>query len=67
MTAQLFDFRPFQGAVKQARRAGVSRQRAVAAVRAAQLAGRPGHDVVGQLRVLAWNVERGGPTPGGAA
>lgn len=67
MSAQVFDLRAFQGAVKQAKRAGVSRQKAVAEVRAEQLAGRMGHEVAGRLRVMAWNAERGGPTPGGAA
>ena len=68
MSAQLFDLRAFQGAVKQAKRAGVSRQKAIDEVREAQLAGRVGHEVAGKYRTAAWNRQHGGgPTPGGAA
>ncbi|NLA68290.1 MAG: hypothetical protein GX856_08635 [Gammaproteobacteria bacterium] len=67
MSAQLFDLRPFQGAVKQAKRAGVPPRRAVAEVLEAQREGRPGHEVAGRYRVMAWNRTHGGTTPGGAA
>lgn len=68
MTAQLFDLRAFQGAVKQAKRAGCDPRRAIAEVREAQIAGRAGHEVAGRYRIAAWNRQHGGgPTPGGAA
>lgn len=67
MSAQLFDLRAFQGAVKQAKRAGCDPRKAIDEVRAEQLAGRVGHEVAGKYRIAAWNRDRGGPTPGGAA
>jgi hypothetical protein len=66
MTARLYDLRPFQSAVRQARRAGVDPRIAIREVIAAQQRGEPGHYVAGKYRALAWR-PNGAPPPKGAA
>lgn len=66
MTAAVYLFRPFQSAAQQARRAGVSPQKAIAEVLEAQRQGDPGNHVAGKYRVLAYRAEHQPPT-GGAA
>lgn len=65
MSAQLFLIRPFQTAAQQAKRAGVSTQRAIAEVREAQRRGDDGKSVAGKYRTMAFQASQS-PT-GGAA
>lgn len=68
MSAQVYDFRPFQSAKKYARQAGVSAAPAMKRIREAQQHGDSGALIAGEMRELAWSVRNGHtPSPGGAA
>lgn len=63
---QVLDFRPFQSAAQQARRAGVPRQMAVREVLEARQRGEEGYSVSGRYRLMA-SAHGRGPSPRGAA
>lgn len=67
MSATVYALRPFQSAAQQARRAGVSPERAIAEVRAAQKRGEMGHHVAGKYRAMAWHATTGRGPDGDAA
>lgn len=71
MAAQLIILRPFQTARGIARKAGIDDSETIRRIREAQLQGREGHDIAGELRVRAWYIRNGYDTspagPGGAA
>ena len=70
MAAQLHILRPFQTARGIARKTGIDDSETIRRIREAQLQGREGHDIAGELRTRAWAIRNGystGPHDGGSA